>query len=342
MKRSCLMKYFWSVTLAVLVAAALALGACGSDTPASTSSSAAPSQAAASPSVASSATPLPAATVAGTFAITKINEQAYGEIWLVNGDGTGLRRLASRVDYDLAGPAWSPDGARIAYHRSEKRSVHTEDYTIWVMNADGSGQQRLTEGQVRGLWPTWSPDGAQIAFRGTSLHAQNGISVIDADGGGLGQATKVESDDVPDWSPSEKVLFIRGGADVFSVNPDGSALTRLTKDASATEVALSPDGKTLAVYDALADSIVLLPVDGAGPSVTLVDQVAARGYVPQRYGAAYGVALTWSPDGQAVAFSTNGNEMNSGSALYVVNVDGSGLSVVPNTGMIWEADWRPE
>jgi len=92
--------------------------------------------------------------------------------------------------------------------------------------------------------------------------------------------------------PSAKILFVKGATDVFSVNPGGSGLTRQTKDASATAVALSPDGKTLAVYVALADRIVLLPVDGAGPSITLADQVAAKGYAPQRDGAACGVALT--------------------------------------------------
>jgi Tol biopolymer transport system component len=40
-----------------------------------------------------------------------------GMIWAVNTDGTGLRKLADHEWTDrLEHPAWSPDGARIAYH----------------------------------------------------------------------------------------------------------------------------------------------------------------------------------------------------------------------------------
>ena len=341
MKRSRLRKSIWAVTLALSVAAALALAACGSDTPASTSSSAAPGQAAASPSVASSATPLPAASVAGTFVFAKVNDQQLGEIYVINGDGAGLTPVASEADYSLDGPVWSPDGTRIAYCHSGLRSPDGANYTVWVMNADGSGQRKLTTGAVRGYDPAWSPDGARIAFHG-SLQGGAGMFVVNAGGGGLEQVTDAENDNGTNWAPSAKILFIRGGADVYAVRQDGTGLKRVTDDGDVSHFALSPDGKTLAVFEELADRIVLLPADGGAP-VTLVDQVTAKGYVPHdTYGATYGVALTWSPDGKAIAFASTYGGFCPGSALYVVNADGSGLSVVPNTGMIWEPSWRPE
>ncbi|MCL0029297.1 hypothetical protein M1N23_04065 [Dehalococcoidia bacterium] len=36
---------------------------------------------------------------------------------------------------------------------------------IYVMNADGSGQTRLTNNAGGDNWPAWSPDGAKIAFQ---------------------------------------------------------------------------------------------------------------------------------------------------------------------------------
>ena len=64
----------------------------------------------------------------------------------------------------LARPAWpaswSPDGRKIAF-----TSGHDGESEIYVMNADGSGQRRLT--QQRGnatSAPAWSPDGRKIAF----------------------------------------------------------------------------------------------------------------------------------------------------------------------------------
>jgi Tol biopolymer transport system component len=55
-------------------------------------------------------------------------------------------------------PAWSPDGARIAY-TARSRGKHD----VWLMNADGSGALQLTDaGACRA--PCWSPDGQQIAY----------------------------------------------------------------------------------------------------------------------------------------------------------------------------------
>ena len=165
MKRSRLRKVFWAVALVAFGVAALALAACGSDTTASSPSPAAPSQAAASPSVASSETPLPAASVAGTFVFAKVNDYRFGEIYVINGDGTGLRRVASKADYSLDGPVWSPDGTQIAYCHSGLRSADGANYTVWVMNADGSGQRKLTR-RRQGYDPAWSPDGTRVAFHG--------------------------------------------------------------------------------------------------------------------------------------------------------------------------------
>ena len=341
MRRSRLRKTIWAAALTLIVAAALALAACGSDTAAPSSSSAAPSQAAASPSMASSATPLPDATVAGTFVFAKVNA-GYGEVYVIRGDGTGLTRVASKSETSLDGPVWSPDGTRIAYCRSGKGNIHGDAYTVWAMNADGSGQRKLTTGAARGYDVAWAPDGTQVAFHNSSpQESQGGIFLVNADGRGLERVTNQQDGDL-NWAPSAKIHFLRRGVDIYAVRPDGTGLTRETKEVDVSAFALSPDGKTFAIYDVLADRIVLLPADSDGAPVTVVDQVAAKGYVPQKFGVAYGVALTWSPDGKALAFATNSADGNSGSALYVVNADGSGLSVVPNTGMIWEPGWRPE
>src|SRR6266508_4005238 len=79
----------------------------------------------------------------------------FQDVWSVNADGTGLRRL-TRSPWPEFDPSWSPDGRFIAY-RSEPHG-HPQ---LWVMNADGSGQHRLTRD---GGFPAWSPDGSMIAY----------------------------------------------------------------------------------------------------------------------------------------------------------------------------------
>ena len=62
----------------------------------------------------------------------------FQDVWAINTDGTGLRRL-TRSPWPEFDPSWSPDGRFIAY-----RSEPHEYPELWVMNADGSEQHRLT------------------------------------------------------------------------------------------------------------------------------------------------------------------------------------------------------
>jgi len=62
----------------------------------------------------------------------------------MNADGSEARMLAR----DGAQPSWSPDGRKIAFERN---------LDIFVMNADGSGQRKVTRGARRESSPVWSP-----------------------------------------------------------------------------------------------------------------------------------------------------------------------------------------
>jgi Tol biopolymer transport system component len=80
------------------------------------------------------------------------------EIYVMNADGSGSRRLTHNAGYD-AEPAWSPDGQKIAF-----RSTQNGNREIYVMNADGSGKRNLTRNPGKDFRPSWSPDGRRIAF----------------------------------------------------------------------------------------------------------------------------------------------------------------------------------
>ena len=60
---------------------------------------------------------------------------------------------------DVQTPVWSPDGRRIAF-----LSRRDGNKALYVMNADGSGQRRLTRDASNSATPAWSPDGRTIAF----------------------------------------------------------------------------------------------------------------------------------------------------------------------------------
>jgi Tol biopolymer transport system component len=80
-------------------------------------------------------------------------------LFVARSDGAGLRQLTSNVHKDRY-PRWSPDGRRIAF-----LSSHGGEYDIWLINADGSGLERLTWTQSSAVYfPVWSPDGKLLAY----------------------------------------------------------------------------------------------------------------------------------------------------------------------------------
>jgi Tol biopolymer transport system component len=348
------------VMATAFLTAVLALAACGGSGATGDASSASPSGASAalSASASPSVIPLPTPTVAGSIAFTRYGEnewtQTDTDICVVDTDGTGLRVLAGGEGCQSY-PRWSPDGKRIVYHES---SIDWQDpQHVWVMNADGSGKVQLTEIEYGNMFPSWSPDGTRIVFTHLVFYTdgvgRDAIYVMNADGSGLRNVTSKKGPGVslvdywPTWERDGTISFYRntgsGGLSKFGVNPDGSGLTRLVKQAGTSEyqqedwwvkheLALSPDGKKVARREVKADRLVVVPVRGGGSPVTLLDPVAAYAEIS--------VDVAWSPDGKALAIAAQ-NETPF-SRLYIVNADGTGLSAVPGVDAAMEPAWRPE
>jgi len=126
-------------------------------------------------------------------------------IYVMNADGSGLRQLTHTPGED-GFPSWSPDGTTIAFTSTRDDCSHTAAsgcrttgdigpyHTVYVMNADGSGQRRVSMRQ--GMLVDWSPDGDYLVFA-------PGLNVIRPDGSGLASipVTGVAGEaEFPDWA----------------------------------------------------------------------------------------------------------------------------------------------
>jgi TolB protein len=210
------------------------------------------------------------------------------DIHVSNADGSGDRPVTTHASRD-ADPAWSPDGARLAF--TTERDGNSE---IYVVDADGTGAGRLTNDPAADFHPTWSPDGTRIAFASTRFGAAE-ILVMNADGSNVVRLTSHHAaDDEPAWSPDgQRIAFTsdRDGRDeVYAMDTTGAAVARVTHG-GGRQPAWSPDGGGLAY----------VAPDCSGYYSCLPSIFVAVGTKSATRLVVGGERPAWSPDGRRIA-----------------------------------------
>jgi dipeptidyl aminopeptidase/acylaminoacyl peptidase len=294
----------------------------------------------------------PSSALSSQF-IVYVNTPDGGDsnVWKMNPDGSGKVQLTTT---DGAQPVISPDGSKIVFTSTrdyvappppppccywppccdpvdEESNGGTEE--IYVMNADGTGQTRLTSDSGRDVSPAWSPDGNKIIFMSNRTGNWQ-IFTIDPSGNNLTQVVSTGSNDTnPKFSPDgTKILFIStrsGKGQVWTMNADGTSPFRVTQDSYSNDYpSWSPDGTRIAFTSERLpsgpDTYTIAP-DGSSPSGALTSTFTQ---VPQ-----------WSPDSTRIVVQSprNGNW-----DIYSMKADGTDqVRLTTDSGLDQSPFWGP-
>lgn len=252
--------------------------------------------------------------IAATRIAFSLERNGSTELWSVDSDGEGLRRMTNHESLILS-PAWHPSGRRIAFSsfRSGEQRIHELDLV--------SGRERVLELNRAGqhMTPAYSPDGATLAF-----------SILGGDRSGI-FTYNVERDcclsflqggrwnDLsPTWSPDGRRIAFNsnrlgvGSPQIYVMPASGGSADlvspyRFGQEGWYTSPDWAPSGERVAFHGRIA----------RGRYHILVAEVGGRGNrIAQLTFEGNNEDPTWAPDARHIAFV---GERSYGFGLYVVD-----------------------
>jgi Tol biopolymer transport system component len=235
------------------------------------------------------------------------------EIATVRADGSGAVVL-TRNAVSEASPAWSPNGAQIAFFRPTRRGSSGQ---VWLMNANGTGQRQLTHLKKVQFYGDldWAPDGLSLVIKAfpSGIGGATELWLVNARTGAVSQLTKtVLGEGAPSWSPNGRwIAFssegrLRSGR-IWRMTVGTKKLVQLTAGSTSLYPSWSPDSSRIAFT--LGGKLALMNADGSH-----------RRVLPQ-----FGTHPRFSPDGQWLVYVANGD-------LFEVRTNGTGRTQLTHHG----------
>lgn len=259
------------------------------------------------------------------------SERDGGGIFVMDTAGGSVRRISNFCH----NPAWSPDQRSIACatERIDRPGTRLGISPLWIIDVATGGKRQLTT--TDGVQPTWSPDGTRIAYW---TFAPSGIATVPAAGG---EPVAVTQGKLLDWNPvwqwdGRHLLFASsrqgGSSNLWRVPVDqatgavlGPVEPLTTPSSDAGFISVSRDGTRLAYVDqSFARNFSRLRLDRpADPPVAVT-----------RGAHVYGQPDV-SPDGRRLAYYSQ-------SKVFVMNVDGTGVHLLTDSGDSRGPRWSPD
>jgi Tol biopolymer transport system component len=251
-----------------------------------------------------------------------------GDIWTVNPDGTGERRLTSGPHVDSA-PDWSPDGTELLFQRDSLPPAAPAPH-VYRIRADGTGLTWIT---ANGAEPDWFRDGRRIAF---TRDDASDLYVANRDGSGVKRIETSASSGLhgPDPSPASDFVLVADIDDnadghLFASSP-GIADIRWafpnSDDHDSHQGSWAPDGRRLAFFQGPGvEWPGVTPDPDIGVAVMDTEGTSLRVVAPD------GAEPAFAPDGTRIAFVQAG-------FVRTMRADGSDKRALVRGD---DPDWQP-
>ena len=254
------------------------------------------------------------------------------EIYVMDFDGSNVRQITHHRSV-VFGPAWSPDGGRIAYSLISKNKKNIKNTNLFEFDFKTSSIKMLSDRSGINSGAHYHPDGKRLALT-MSFLGNPEIFVLDPATKSATRLTNSSGMDVdPNWSPDGKfVSFVssRAGAPmVYRMNADGSNVQRLTFAGSFNATpAWSPKNNKIGFAGWLDGRFDIFTMNPDGTTIERLTKGQGNNEDP-----------SFSGDGNFLVFSSN---RAGGKNIYVMGLDGGGVKrLTYGLGNCTSPRWSP-
>ncbi len=254
----------------------------------------------------------------------------HKEIWVMDYDGQNKHQV-TYLGTDSMAPAVSPDNSKLAFESFGKYGMRIRIYSLkthrFLYFHEPSGQ----------AWtPTWSPNGKELAYSLAS-DGNPDIFTCNANGTQLRRLTAFLGPNTqPVWNPKTgtQIAWVSGMTklpQIYTMDSDGSNVSRMTDGGYAVSPSWSPNGEILS----FAWDRHYGPGAPGGEDIYIMD-IASRRWEQLTHGEGVNDDPSWSPDGRHIVFQrTIGNSTN----IWTMLADGTHQQQLTHNGDSSMPNW---